>query len=225
MFNKLRPRRARKTLSPNGELALEALSHGWGIVPIHNPVEDAEWGAACSCEEGSDCLSEGQHPFVGDLDSNILRTTDEVKRLWEMHPKLYVGIQTGAGHGVAVQLNYLCEFFVDVVVELEEPLGPMPFTPKANSTSGSEFHLFKYPDWLPLEERPTFLLGSNAVVMQDDGYIVLPSADEADRTLHVPEHWEWEEGLDVPLAELPPQLVELIKSAGAVGAMNSGAPR
>jgi len=213
MFTKQKPGRVNADLSDTGRGALEALVHGWGVVPVHCvvPVEEDADGEVttwcCSCKRGEDCPTPGGHPLFENWEQKIIETADEIGELWTEYPVLNVGVRTGVRHGVALQIEGVWEDPLSVI-SLREQIGFVPRTPKAISCSDAETYFFLYPHGYSCQEMPSISLGPDVTLRQDHDYVILPPS-VAENFMVEDEEWVWEVGLDEPLAELPEALVGL----------------
>jgi hypothetical protein len=135
-------------------------------------------------------------------------TEVEIRGWWTKRPEDNVAILTGSYIGVMV---------VDVDGEvgrasLRELVGDMPRTPTSLTGGGGRHYLLRHPE---VEVRNYVAVLPDVDVRTDGGYIVAwPSLHPDTRR---PYEWDHAEGcgLDVPLAEAPVALVELLRARTA----------
>lgn len=82
------------------EYALAYAHLGFAVVPLNWITETG----ACSCGR-ADCHSAGKHPFAPLARNGAHSATKDVERIrswFETHPRLNIGIATGAASGIVV---------------------------------------------------------------------------------------------------------------------------
>ncbi|MGO0122199.1 bifunctional DNA primase/polymerase [Desulfothermobacter acidiphilus] len=190
------------------EFALRYLGLGWSVIPLHTP--DPATGA-CSCRLGRECgKNAGKHTRLSSWKEfqERLPTGEEVREWWERWPDANVGLVTGRLSGVVV-----LDLDGPAAVEAVREKGGFPETAVVKTSRGWHYY-FRYPDGVErVPSRAGVLPGVD--VRADGGVAVLPPS------LHVSGvRYSWAKGRspwDVPLAELPGWLLELLLREAEAG--------
>lgn len=180
--------------------ALEHVERGWFVLPLHT----AEVGV-CSCGD-ADCAAPGKHPRSAHGVKDATQDQAMIADWWTRWPDANIGGATGAASGV-VALDIDPRHDGDAsLAELEASEGPLPETVESVTGGGGRHVLFRYPPG-GLRSRAGIRPGLD--VRGDGGYIVLPpSVHSRGRS------YSWELSChpdDIPLAEVPGWLFELIR--------------
>ncbi|MCL4553246.1 MAG: bifunctional DNA primase/polymerase [Candidatus Marsarchaeota archaeon] len=72
------------------EAALEYISRGWAVLPLHFIID-----GKCSCEKPG-CKSRGKHPFSVHGVTDASKEPEQVEAWWNQWPSANVGVATGA---------------------------------------------------------------------------------------------------------------------------------
>ncbi|MDI9393467.1 MAG: bifunctional DNA primase/polymerase [Synergistota bacterium] len=179
--------------------ALQYNRWGWVVIPLHYPLLNGK----CSCSK-PDCPSPGKHPLAkwksvnGDLLPEYrVQTGEDIKRWWSEHPNANLGIITGQISGI-------------VVVDIDGKEGEryirdkeLPSTPTVITGRGRHLY-FKAPDF---DTKNSVCILPQVDIRGDGGLVVAPPS------IHVSgDVYKWVEGTkDLPLADLPPWLRQLLK--------------
>ena len=173
---------------------------GWCVVPLHTPV-----GSGCSCRR-PDCTDHGKHPRIRDWPTEATTDIDTIRRWWRQWPQANVGLATG---------THLYVLDVDgdqgrqTLAQLEATHGALPETPRSLTGGGGEHYLFTLPDGMTLKNTVRFASGLDT--RGPGGQIVAaPSLHASGRV------YAWDAGAhpdEVPVAEMPAWLIQLIQQA------------
>jgi Bifunctional DNA primase/polymerase, N-terminal len=127
---------------------------------------------------------------------NRLPTTGEVQSWRSAFPNMNVGIVTGAVSDIIV-----LDLDGDEAFEVLKGFGEIPLTPTVQTAKGKHFY-FKHPGSRVGNKTR---LRPKVDLRGDHGYVVAPPS------IHASGHkYTWEIGLDVPFADVPGWLLELI---------------
>ena len=116
--------------------ACQYVQRGWKVIQLHDVT-----AGHCSCHDGRECASAGQHPIAKAWQLGCLETPGEVLSAWAARPWANVGIVTGPPSGI---------FVLDVdplhdgpqrLQELQQTHGPLPPTYTVQTGSGG-WHLY-----------------------------------------------------------------------------------
>lgn len=183
---------------------------GWSLFPVHGIENDD-----CTCQR-PDCPSPGKHPVTANGVKAATNDLDQLRQWFTVvYPWASVGMATGAVSGVDVVdvdnglrkdgstswqtwQQELTDYGRDQSKALPDTL--------RSRTGGGGLHIFwrhvpgltNRTGWLPhVDFRTT------------GGYVVLPPSDHVSGR-----RYEWQAGGSVVLAEMPPELVEAIRTGG-----------
>lgn len=156
------------------EYALAYAHLGFAVVPLNWITETG----ACSCGR-ADCHSAGKHPFAPLARNGAHSATKDVERIrswFETHPRLNIGIATGAASGIVV---------VDIdprnggdgtwEAMLERNGAAEPETARAKTGGGGTHLLFRYD----ADNLPSVPAGKGIDVKSDGGLIVVEPSRHA----------------------------------------------
>ncbi|MGI8537922.1 MAG: bifunctional DNA primase/polymerase [Mycobacteriales bacterium] len=193
-------------------LALDVLGHGWSPVLLHGVQKD---GKGCTCTKGTACPSPGKHPVKTGWASAPPMTRDDAAAIEDWRDDHNIGVRTGRDSGLWVldiddqeAGERLCEHV----------MGPGASWPKTFTvrTGGGGLHLyFLLPDG--------FEIGTSNAALGRAGF---PKIDVRGNGGQVVAAWSvtqkgtYEVLTDLPLAETPPRLLDLLrpKPSGATSA-------
>lgn len=168
---------------------------GWLIHPVHGFVN-----GVCTCGRGDHGTDSAKHPRLAGWQDDATTDLGQLARWDGRWPDANVGIVTGPRSGLLV-LDVDGEVGRSSLAELERVHGPLPVTPRVRTGSGGQHYLFR---WTTECEGLTTLAGflPGLDYRGKGGQVVAPpSLHRSGR------RYEWEVGLDVPLAEPPPWLI------------------
>ena len=185
---------------------------GLTALPCYGVVRgDGVQAGVCSCVKGKDCPSPGKHPMGKSWELNGSRDPDALTKwdCWSL-PTLNVGVIWGEC-SMAIDVEFDCDEGRQTV----EVLGLTDTETPTFRSSRSVHRIFRWQPGLP--ER--------AVVKFAGLEVRLGSGGKASQSIMPPSRhasgvdYEWIEGRtpwEVPIAEIPPLLLEVIQ-AGAAG--------
>ncbi|MDH4378374.1 MAG: DUF3987 domain-containing protein [Vampirovibrionales bacterium] len=165
-----------KIITDNLEKALEYLSAGWSIIPIHS-IKDGN----CTCGR-TDCGSPGKHPRIGTWAEYQTRksTPEEVKEWFTQWPDSNIATITG-------KVSNLVAIDIDDISVYNEVLKDFPTGCIANTGGGGKHLFYNYPEGSPKVPNSVSKLMPKVDVRGDGGYILLPPS------LHHSGRWyEWD---------------------------------
>lgn len=171
--------------------ALGYLNRGFSIIPVHLSKD----------EKGK----YQKKPLVKWQDYQQSKATEIDLRRWMSSPTCNgLGIVTGKVSGV-------------VILDIDDPElinnYEIPITPKAKSISGGYHYYFKYPTDIQVSNHQALL--PKIDIRADGGFIVAPPSGT-----DLEHSYQWELGLDTPLADIPNWLrdiLEITQSSGPSG--------
>lgn len=184
----------------NGEVALDFVSRGWPVLPIHWDRD-----GVCSCGK-PDCEHPAKHPVTPLAPHGSLSATTNVEIInqwWKSNPDANVGIATGRMAGF---------FCVDVDARtggyesldgLVFENGQLPDTKMVATGSGGQHYYYKYPEFQKIQNG-TDVLGDGIDIRGDSGYILAPPS----RNMNGPYTWVDEE---TPIIDAPKWLLDKIR--------------
>lgn len=185
------------------DAALEYARRGWPVLPLHSVNGDAR----CTCGR-QDCPSPGKHPRTGHGVKDATTDEKEIRAWWSDWPDANIGVPTGAGTFVSLDLDRKGDGTdgAEVVKALHgwEPDGPVQRT-----GGGGLQALYAHPGE-HVGSKTGLLDGVD--VKGDGGYVVVPPSLHASGS-----RYEWMEGPDVELPPLPDWLGEALKQAAKHG--------
>lgn len=187
-----------------GHAALTYARFGWAVLPLHSINKDGR----CTCGR-SECPSPGKHPLTAHGVADASKDPTVIARWWRQWPWANIGIATGAASGFFA-LDVDGEEGQESLRDLEASHGGLPDTVEALTGGGGRHIFFRYPG-SGIGNKVGLAPGLD--VRGDGGYIC------AAPSLHVSgRRYEWEVSScpeEVPLAEAPEWLLNLIKSNGS----------
>ncbi|MFO7958100.1 MAG: bifunctional DNA primase/polymerase [Candidatus Brocadiia bacterium] len=167
--------------------ALEYARRGWPVLPLHSVNGEAR----CTCGR-QDCPSPGKHPRTAHGVKDATTDEKEIRAWWSEWPGANIGVPTGAGTFVSLDLDRKDDGTdgAEVVKALHgwEPEGPLQRT-----GGGGLQALYAHPGE-HVGSKTDLLDGVD--VKGDGGYVVVPPS------LHISgNRYEW---IEAPVCELPP---------------------
>ncbi|MDQ3539735.1 MAG: bifunctional DNA primase/polymerase [Chloroflexota bacterium] len=189
--------------------ALDAAAQSIQVFPLHAP----DLAGRCSCLR--DCGRDiGKHPRTrhGLHDASVELAA--IRRWWHLWPEANIGVRTGAVSGV---------FVIDVDPEGYDSLAALasehgapgfcPDTWTVRTGRGGAHLYFWHPGPEERIKTSAGLLAPGLDVRGDGGYAILPPSRHANGN-----RYAWIDGFapgHVPLAEPPPWLLRLVRTAAA----------
>jgi hypothetical protein len=200
----------RRTSEPGYSLADSArMIAQWGgrVLPLWSAVT-----GSCRCPLGPECKSPGKHPIAALVSHGVQDATSDpavVARWWTAYPSANIGLAAGLDSGPGIVI-------VDVdprnagdssIRLLVQEHGRLPKTVTAE-TGGGGWHLFFR---LHRGRRTRGKIAQGVDVKAANGYVVAPPSVHASgrRYAWMRRRSPWE----IPVAQLPPWLAELIYSS------------
>ncbi len=184
------------------EAALSYTKRGWRVFPVHTPSN-----GGCSCGDAT-CDNIGKHPRTahGFKDATIDEST--VRQWWVRCPDANIGLRTGIESGLIVLDVDPAKGGADSLADLERRHGSLPTTVESLTGGGGRHILFAHPGDGQVIRNSIGEIGPGLDVRSDGGYVVVPPSVHASGRQYA---WEISsEPDDVPLAPLPPWLLDLI---------------
>lgn len=179
------------------QLATEYAKRGWRVVLVHGI--DPTTGE-CDCRKGAACPRPAKHPMFSGWQMKASTNVKVLASWFEKYPTANVGIATGRGFGVVVDLDPRNECHL-ALAQMKRREGALPDTLTANTGGGGEHRVFAYPEGLSVHNdglpalKPYKKLGVD--VKGDGGFIVVePSVHYSGG------RYEWAAPLDAPRADL-----------------------
>lgn len=172
--------------------ALRMASAGWGVIPLHTPID-----GACDCHRPG-CSSPGKHPRTKNGLSDATTDPDQIRRWW--------GTWTAANVGAVVPDGFIV---VDVdVVDLATVFRGDELPSTATSRTGRGRHLI-YRTRTPI--RPKVGVREHVDLRGPGSYIVVPPS------LHVSgAAYEWVAPIEDGIADAPDWIAEATRSTRPV---------
>ena len=187
----------------------------WPVFPVHSMTS-----RRCTCGK-ADCASPTKHPRIKDWQKVATTHEGTITNWWSRWPTANIGIVTGAPSGLIV-IDVDPRHGGNVSIEnLEADHGKLPDTIEAITGSGGRHLLYRHQGGI-VRNNANGKLGSGVDVRGDGGYIV---ASPSLHALGNRYHWELSsQPGDVPLADPPPWLLELIRERSADANASVAAP-
>lgn len=168
--------------------ALAMAAAGWGVIPLHTPVDDA-----CDCRR-PDCSSPGKHPRTKNGLSDAITDADQIRTWWGMWPHANMGAVVPDGFVV-----------VDVdVADIATVFRSDELPRTAISRTGRGRHLI-YRTSTPI--RPKVGVRAHVDLRGPGSYIVVPPS------LHVSGlRYEWVVPIEDGIADAPAWVADAAQS-------------
>jgi putative DNA primase/helicase len=197
------------------EMLEAALSYARDLRWAAFPCYEITQAGACACGNAT-CDSPGKHPRVGHGHRDA--TTDEatIHQWWSRWPEANIGVATGTVSGIDVLDVDPRHGGDDSLTELEAQHGALPDTVEQLTGGGGRHILFKHHEGVRNRTGTGSGLLAGLDVRGDGGYIIVaPSRHVSGR------HYRWEvssQPVDLPLAEWPQWMLEMLLLDGSKGA-------
>jgi hypothetical protein len=170
------------------ESALAMAAAGWGVIPLHTPID-----SGCDCHR-PDCSSPGKHPRTKNGLSDATADGDQLRKWWRMWPTANVG---------AVVPDGLIVVDVDVA-DLATVFRSDELPVTATSRTGRGRHLI-YRTSTPI--RPKVGVREHVDLRGPGSYIVVPPS------LHISGvHYEWAVPIEDGIADAPAWITDAARS-------------
>lgn len=172
------------------DAALGYAARGWELFPLHSPGVDGK----CSCLN-PECGSIGKHPRTQNGMKDATTDIYQIRKWWTQWPDANIGRRPSA-NDIVLDLDGI------EGVKLEKEFG-VPLTPTI--ATGKGIHaLFIIPEGVKVFNRARYLPGLD--IRTHGGYHILPPS------LHYSgKRYRWIEPPEIPLAECPPWLVQILR--------------
>lgn len=186
--------------------ALDYISRGWWVFPLHYPKIGMSGKATCSCGK-SNCGSVGKHPITENGFKNASNDEAQIRQWWSQSTSANIGLVTGAKSGIVVIDIDVDKGGMETFTELTDAYGQFPETVEVRTGGGGMHFYFQHPGWD--FKNSSSRIGKGIDVRGDGGYVVAPPSlhEKAKR-------YEWLNGASPDgstLAEIPEWVVELLK--------------
>lgn len=194
---------------------------GWHVLPVHWILDDGR----CSCREVPwmpPCEAPGKHPIHTDWDTAASNDGEQVARWWADHPRANVGIATGALSGIwvldvdeGVRKDGTFKEGLDSLMRMTGEYGDLPETFTVRTGGGGSQFYFQIPPGIEIisrsgnRDKSVFPLGDDYPDIDTrgrGGQVVAPPSRSG--------KGPYEIETDVPVAETPPWLLQLLVDAG-----------
>lgn len=190
-------------------------AHGWHVIPLHEPLFDADGNCAgCTCEEwrrqnGTPdyvCPTPGKHPRIRDWEGRATTDKTQIGKWWGAWPSANIGIAAGPSGLVVVDKD---------TYHAPENEGYLTIANTETVTSltggGGEHLIYRHPADGPQIRNDDKALPAWVNIRAHGGLFVAPPS------LHMSgNRYEWEVGYgphEMEPAELPPSLRELLQAS------------
>jgi hypothetical protein len=122
------------------EAALKYAGRGWRVLPLHHIVD-----GKCSCND-PDCEPRnwGKHPRISKWTQRATTDAQTIRQWWRRWPLANIAIHTGKDSGIWM-LGPDGPEGIEALAELVHHYGELPRTPTAQSGSGGQHDLFRWP--------------------------------------------------------------------------------
>lgn len=183
---------------------------GWKIFPTTWPEN-----GGCSCFRKASCDSPGKHPLFRGWQQEATSERERILAWARRFPRANVGVATGAPSGIVVLDVDPRHGGSEALEELQARHGPLPETVEVLTGGGGRHLYFQHPG-VSVPNKAGIAPGVD--IRGDGGFVVGPGSLHASggrydfEVSHGPE--------DVPLAPLPPWLLEALHRGG--GASSNG---
>jgi hypothetical protein len=182
----------------NLDFALHYASLGFGVIPLHTPVNSN----LCSCNNPQ-CKSIGKHPRTMNGLKGASKDQQQLRNWFETYfADANIGVVTGAESNLVVLDVDTIHGGATTLYELQQRYGELPQTVKAKTGGGGYHFLFQHPGFQI--KNSAGRLGAGLDIRGDGGYIVAPPSLHASG-----QKYEWLTP-EMELAELPKWLIDLL---------------
>ena len=176
------------------QAALDSVRRGHAVFPLHTPTEDG-----CSCGKPG-CTSIGKHPRTPHGLKDATLDEDQIRQWWSQWPDANLAGETSQRAVLDVDPRHGGD---ESLRELIKKHGPLPETPRVRTGGGGYHYFFQATDGV----RSRTNVADGLDLKSAGGYVVAPPSLHASGC-----RYEWETPRDLPLAEMPPWLMELCRS-------------
>lgn len=183
---------------------------GWRIFPVRRPGPDG----ICGCNDPN-CTIAGKHPHITEWPTKA--TTDEttIRRWWQQWPDANIGHELTGRIGLDVDPRHGGD---TSLLALVADIGPLPTTPTVLTGGGGEMYLFDAVGATVKNNAGDLAPGLD--IRTGGGMVLLPpSLHRSGR------RYEWEASghpADVPIAPIPTQLLDRIKTSQSRSGTRTG---
>lgn len=195
------------------DAALEYAARGWLVFPTHSVSE-----ARCSCGSVA-CNAPGKHPRTANGVHAASTDPSQLASWWQRWPDASVALACGPVSGVLVldvDPRHGGDDSIEAL-ELRRPDGPLPRTLTSMTGGGGRHLFFKWPADVrgELRNRVGWLPGVD--VRGHGAYVLLPPSTHLSG-----QRYQWEEGGEDEIAELPEDVLELLLTGAGEKRMERG---
>ena len=196
-------------------VALWYAKYGWPVIPIHEPLFDADGRCVgCTCEEWRRrngkpsfvCDTPGKHPHIKDWENRATVDPMQIDKWWHAWPSANIGIAAGRAGLVVVDKDTY-----QSAAEGEELTIADTETVTSLTGGGGEHLIYRHPQDGPRISNADKSLPEWVNIRAHGGLFVAPPS------LHKSgNRYEWEPGYgphEIEPAELPPALRALLQPA------------
>lgn len=183
------------------DAALDYGRRAWRIFPVRRPGPEG----SCGCKNPN-CTIPGKHPHITEWPTKA--TTDEatIRRWWQQWPDANIGHELTSRIGLDVDPRHGGD---TSLLALLAEIGPLPATPTVLTGGGGEMYLFDAVGATIKNNAGDLAPGLD--IRTGGGMVLLPpSLHRSGR------RYEWEASShpdDVPIAPIPPRLLDRIKAS------------
>ncbi len=182
--------------------ALGYAARDWLVLPLHTSID-----GRCSCGK-ADCSNIGKHPRTEHGLKDATRDESTIRQWWARYPDANIGVATGVDSNLVVVDVDPRHGGDDTLADLIAQHGPLPATVESLTGGGGRHILFAHPGNGQVIRNSIGEIGPGLDIRSDGGYVVVPPSVHASGRQYT---WEISsEPDDVPLAPLPPWLLDLI---------------
>jgi hypothetical protein len=182
------------------ESALELLTHGFKVVPVHT-VKNGQ----CSCKNPK-CSSIAKHPLPSAWQKVCSSDPLAIKSWWKTFGDINAGVVTGKASGVVVLDIDPRHGGMDTLDDLQAKHGRLPDTATVETGSGGFHYYFKAPD-ISLKNGAN--VGGQGVDFRgDNGFVVSPHSLHKSGGIY-----DWYDGQtpsEAGFSDLPSWLFDLV---------------
>ncbi len=194
------------------DAALDYARRGWRIFPVRRPGLDG----GCGCGDPQ-CTIAGKHPHITAWPTKATTKETTIRDWWQKWPDANIGHELAGRIGLDVDPRHGGD---ESLMDLREEIGPLPETPTVLTGGGGEMFLFVAPGATVKNNAGDLAPGLD--IRTGGGMVLLPpSLHRSGR------RYEWDVSAhpdDVPIAPIPPRLLDRIKASQSRGGPRTATP-
>ena len=151
------------------QIARQNAKQGLKVFPVYGFAS-----GHCVCPQGNQCKCPGKHPRTSHGVHDATTDAEKVRAWWKQWPHANIGIATGKDSGIFVLDIDKRSGGIELMKKLEEELGALPETVRAETGGGGYHLIFEYPDFKVKKDSAGKTFGKGIDVLGEGAYFVAP---------------------------------------------------